>query len=307
MGGKYLIFRLNSCHTLFFSRYVAVKNYLTEGANPILPCHINATQALAMTKDFVLYCAKDNVQIKEENMKLSKYKNKFDYSYAFGTFPTLCLLEKMPTECLRVMVHDLAAKGEKIGLLERECKKSGVPIEYASKAVEKLRDKDSVLVIGVFKKFSSDLSAFNSHLVLVNPSDMGNLGTIMRTSLGFSVCDIAIISPAADYFNPKVVRASMGAVFGLRIRCFESFDEYYDRYSKERQIYTFMLNGEKNLNELSPNADKPYSLVFGNESSGLPDHYLNVGKSVYIAHSTEVDSLNLSIAVGISLHKFTCI
>ena len=48
-----------------------------------------------------------------------------------------------------------------------------------------------------------------------------------------------------------------------------------------------------------------HSLVFGNESSGLPDEYLNYGQSIFIPHSHHIDSLNLSMALGITLAHFS--
>ncbi|MFQ7172694.1 MAG: TrmH family RNA methyltransferase [Thomasclavelia ramosa] len=46
-------------------------------------------------------------------------------------------------------------------------------------------------------------------------------------------------------------------------------------------------------------------MVFGNESSGLPDDYLKYGQSVFIPHSDKIDSLNLSMALGITLCHFS--
>ena len=52
-------------------------------------------------------------------------------------------------------------------------------------------------------------------------------------------------------------------------------------------------------------ANNKHSLVFGNESSGLPDDYLKYGQSVFIPHSDKIDSLNLSMALGITLCHFS--
>ena len=46
-------------------------------------------------------------------------------------------------------------------------------------------------------------------------------------------------------------------------------------------------------------------LIFGNEASGLPDSMLNVGDTVVIHHSKDIDSLNLPISVGIALYEFS--
>ena len=56
---------------------------------------------------------------------------------------------------------------------------------------------------------------------------MGNMGTIIRTCVGFGIKNLAVIEPAVDIFNPKVVRASMGAVFHVNICRYDSFDTYY--------------------------------------------------------------------------------
>ena len=49
---------------------------------------------------------------------------------------------------------------------------------------------------------------------------MGNLGTIMRTMVGFGMEDLAIIRPGVDAYDPKVIRASMGSIFHLRFAYF---------------------------------------------------------------------------------------
>jgi|GEM_PF-6991792 len=48
-----------------------------------------------------------------------------------------------------------------------------------------------------------------------------------------------------------------------------------------------------------------YSLVFGNEATGLPDDFRHYGTSVKLPQSSNVDSLNLSIAVGVGAFIFS--
>ena len=71
-------------------------------------------------------------------------------------------------------------------------------------------------------------------------------------------------------------------------------------------MYLFMLDGKFNLKNMKETPQKkPFSLVFGNESSGLPDGYLDYGKSIFIPHSHYIDSLNLSMALGMTLMHFS--
>jgi TrmH family RNA methyltransferase len=137
----------------------------------------------------------------------------------------------------------------------------------------------------------------------VNPSDMGNMGTIIRTAIGFGVNDIAVIEPCVDYFNPKVVRASMGACFSANICRFENFEQYKHVMGK-RDCYPFMLKGATELQKLSIDKSNAFSLIFGNEATGLPDQFAEEGRSVLIRHKDTIDSLNLSMAVGIALYEF---
>ena len=51
-------------------------------------------------------------------------------------------------------------------------------------------------------------------------------------------------------------------------------------------------------------AKAPYSLVFGNEATGLPDSFANTCQPVILRQSSQVDSLNLSIAASIAMYLF---
>ncbi len=235
-------------------------------------------------------------------MRYSKYKKSLDYSYTLGAYPTINMLQSIPEYATSVFVSDRIEEA-KLGELRRACDESKTRLEIgANKLVERLRDKDSVDVVGIFKKFDRRVLDEKKHLVLVSPSDFGNLGSIMRSAAAFYFDDIVIISPAVDVFNPKLVRSSMGEIFKLRFTYFESFEDYRRAY-KDRKIYTFMLKGKTLLSEVEKDADEKYSLVFGNESSGLDDSYLQY-ESIKINHRPSVDSLNLSNAVAIALHSF---
>ena len=206
-------------------------------------------------------------------MDIKPYKKEFDYSYTLGAFPTFELLDAAPQTVEEVLVHSSFTDREK---LEKLCQDRGIPVVTNDKLISKLSDKENVYVIGIFRKYKTVLEASKPHLVLVNPGNMGNLGTIIRTACGFGISDIAVIEPAADVFNPKTVRASMGSLFRERYQCFESFDEYAGKYgSGERKIFTFMLNGTKQLTVADCPKPELFSLVFGNEATGLPDEYLD--------------------------------
>lgn len=240
-------------------------------------------------------------------MDIRPYKGKFDYSYTLGAFPTYELIKTMPDKVIEVYCHSSYTDYEN---LHKMCKDKKIRLLQSDKLIAKLSDKENVYVIGVFKKYSSTLEHGKSHLMLVNPGNMGNLGTIIRTALAFSIRNIAIISPGADVFNPKVVRASMGAVFNVNICYFESYEEYKNIYineaeDKNRKCYSFMLTAHQQLTVNSCPKPELFTLVFGNEATGLPEEYADFTEPVIIPQSSYVDSLNLTIAAGIGMYIFT--
>jgi len=233
---------------------------------------------------------------------MQKYKKELDYSYSLGTELTLELLECHPKEVINVYVHSKQKENEIFNRILNLCKREHIEVIYSDKIFNILSDKENCYIIGTFRKFESPINPKSNHVVLVNPSNTGNLGTIIRTSIGFGIKDIAIIAPGVDIFDPKVIRASMRAFFECNFHYFNSFQEYLDSVEK-RDIFPFMLDGAKQLDLIEK--PKKYSLVFGNEATGLPSEYQYVGQSVLIKHLDTIDSLNLCNAVSIGLYEFT--
>lgn len=234
-------------------------------------------------------------------MEIKSYKKDAEYTYTLGAFPTIELLKTRPEEVLEVYVHSTFTDVETIETLT---KPHGIPVVRQDKIINKLSDKENCFVIGVLKKYKDTLQADQSHVVLVNPSNMGNMGTIIRTAVGFGIKNLAIISPGVDVFHPKTIRASMGALFRIKCQYFQSFEEY-EAVHPNHEIFCFMLNAKRQLTVNNCPKPKLFSLVFGNEATGLDDSYLQKGTSIIIPQSEEVDSLNITIAAGVGMYLFT--
>lgn len=233
------------------------------------------------------------------NFRLKRYQKNFTHSYAFGVFPTLELLEHRIDNCLGVVVHPKGEKNNGVAKIKTICQKNSIHFEFQEKSFPRLGARENDYAVGVFQKMEPGLDATANHVILVNPSSMGNLGTIIRTMLGFGFQDLAIITPATDIFNPDVVRASMGALFRLQFEIFSSFDDYRKKYL--RNFYPLMTDGQIPLPEVS--FKKPFGLVFGPENAGLPTEFHSFGTSVNIPQSKAVDSLNLAISVAVTLYQ----
>jgi len=235
--------------------------------------------------------------------KLEAYDKSLDYSYAPGIFPATECLKNAPKRCLRLLLSSASEKSEGAAKLRSAAESCGVRVEIADRALERISKKENCFAAMVYKKQEGVFCENAPHVVLVNPSDSGNLGTILRTALGFGLTNIAIIRPAVDSDDPRVTRASMGAAFSLNVRHFDSFDAYRAEFP-DRQLFPFMLTGAVPLGEAVKKVSGAYSLVFGNEATGLPDVFAQYGISTLIPHSNQIDSLNLAIAAGIGMYAF---
>ena len=231
-----------------------------------------------------------------------KYKKDFPHSYALGPFPTFELLAHRPGQARAVYYREDFREQEKLKAL---CAKHGVPCLLWPRALERIAQKEVCYAAGEFTKYPGRLRQGIPHVALVEPSDMGNLGTIIRTLLGFGIRDLAVIGGGADLWNPKVVRASMGAVFQLEVEHFADFPAYLAAHGEGRSIFPFMLDGGRVLTPGTCPLSPCYTLVFGNEATGLPPVYQTYGQSLFIPQSGAVDSLNLAVSVAVGAFLFT--
>ena len=233
---------------------------------------------------------------------LEAYRSELDYSYAPGVFPSMeCLLHR-PESVRRLLVHSSAAGREGVGKLTALAAERQIRIEEADRALGRISGKENCYAAAVFGKFRDELRKDRPHAVLHRPGDSGNAGTILRTALGFGMEDVALIRPCVDVFDPRTVRASMGSLFRLRVRMYDSFEEYRAEFP-ERPLYPFMLDASVPLREIRE-IPEVYSLVFGNEGSGLPAEFASMGQPVRIESNDKVDSLNLAVAAGIGIYYF---
>src|SRR5437868_11868331 len=176
-------------------------------------------------------------------MQLKPYKKESDHSYSFGVFPTLELLEHRTKHVRGVVVSSKGSKNRGAVKIIELCERARIPVETNDRLVERLSPKENAYAIGVFEKYSERLKKGRNHVALVNPADMGNLGTIIRTMLGFGVLDLALVRPAVDIFDPRAIRASMGAIFRISFEYVDSFSDYHETFSPN--VYPFMTNGKE--------------------------------------------------------------
>lgn len=129
--------------------------------------------------------------------------------------------------------------------------------------------------------------------------DPGNLGTILRTLAWFGGFRCLLSPGSVDPFNPKVVRASMGAIFHLPL---ELDVELASLSARFQRIAALDMQGEPLPSKTFGNFD---CYLFGNEARGVPREQLTQlqAQPFTIAGSGAIESLNLASVVNICVYE----
>lgn len=153
--------------------------------------------------------------------------------------------------------------------------------------------------LAVFKKANRTISFNESSIILDGIQDPGNLGTILRLADWFGVNQIVCSKDTVDCYNPKVVQASMGAIFRISVH-YTDLTDFIPNYKSP--IYAAFLNGENYKSNAKP---KQFALLMGNEGKGIrPEIELLVENRITIPRIGEAESLNVSTATAILLAEF---
>lgn len=162
--------------------------------------------------------------------------------------------------------------------------------------MSQLKNPNKVLAVARRKHFTiQDLLADEVILVLDEVSDPGNLGTMVRTADWFGIHSILCSTNSVDPYNAKVVQASMGSLFRMKIVRTDIAQALSG--DLDHTVYGACMEGQ-DIGQVSFN--RPCMVVMGSESHGIsPDVEAHITRKVTIPGSDQVDSLNVSIAAGI--------
>lgn len=163
------------------------------------------------------------------------------------------------------------------------------------------KTKNPQSIIGVCKIESNNEIKGERLLLLDDVNDPGNLGTLIRSALGFNI-DTIILSPnCVDVYNDKVIRSTQGAIFKINIVTKDLREVIKFLKSKEIKVIGTSLNKSLGLNSLD--SIKKYALILGNEANGISEEVLNqTDFNIKIDINNKLESLNVAVAGAILMH-----
>lgn len=154
--------------------------------------------------------------------------------------------------------------------------------------------------LAVLKK-SRINSSYNDTLTIAldDIQDPGNMGTIMRIADWYGIKNIVCSIGTVDCFNPKVIQASMGAIYRINIQ-YVDLNKWLSRYKSE--VYGALLEGE---NIYSKEKIVHGVLLLGNEGRGISsENRQYITQAISIPKFGLAESLNVAVASGILVSEF---
>ncbi len=146
------------------------------------------------------------------------------------------------------------------------------------------------------------------YLALDGVKDPGNLGTIIRVADWFGVDAIFASPGSVEVYNPKVVQATMGAIFRKQV-IYTDLAQVCEKFlAAGLPVYGTFLDG-KNLYENLPQEHKCGLVVMGSESFGISAQLESLISNKllippYPADAQTSESLNVAIATAIICAEF---
>jgi len=169
-------------------------------------------------------------------------------------------------------------------------------------SIGSFQSNDAVIAVARMKTQELPEPGRGPLLVLDEIRDPGNLGTIIRTADWFGVKNIAASATSVDFYNPKVISATMGSFCNVNV-WYGDLAQLLD--DQDCEVYGAFLGGT-DIREC--HFVKSPVIVIGNESAGIsPAVAKLVNHRVTIPGYGGAESLNASVAAGIFLYSAVCL
>ena len=180
-------------------------------------------------------------------------------------------------------------------------------IETTEAVLSKISDaKSAPKVVAVARQITQNLEIIKKAkrvVLLEGIKDAGNLGTILRTASAFGIDAVILYGDTVDLYNPKCVRSTVGCLWKTPVIKIEKVKELKDIFTSFERVAT-LPKGDNVIGLSDYKPSEKVLIMFGSEADGLSEELKNFAtKNVTIEMVENVESLNLSISVGVVAYK----
>ena len=164
-----------------------------------------------------------------------------------------------------------------------------------AKHIDKFRKIDTII--------NADVPTKEKSVLLVESlRDPGNMGTVIRSAVALGIGRIVMSADCADIYNPKTIRAAMGALFTQKIYVADDMVAAITALRGEgAHVYATALNREARMLG-SVELKKGDAILVGNEGHGLSNEVISASNEcLFIPMEKGSESLNAGIAASICI------
>ena len=190
--------------------------------------------------------------------------------------------------------------------LVEEFSEEAVPIYNAPKHVfDQMCDaKSPQTILAVANIRENEIIKNTPFVALDGVADPGNVGTIIRTADWFGYKQVILGKSCADSLNPKVLRATMGSAFRMKVvetlDLYEMIEENFSKFS----IYGADVNAQISIQECK--IAENHGIIMGSEAHGIsPEVEPIINSKFLIDGKGQAESLNVAVSAGIALYHFS--
>lgn len=144
-------------------------------------------------------------------------------------------------------------------------------------------------------------------VVLDNVRSMHNIGSIFRTSDGFTVEQILLCGITAQPPHREIEKTALGATQSINWSYYAEVKDAVEKLKADgyRIIAVEQAENSVMLNHFTPVEDEKYALVFGNEVNGVSDEVMAIADGcIEIPQFGTKHSFNIVVSAGIVLWDF---
>lgn len=233
-----------------------------------------------------------------KSLHQKKFRNQEEKFFVEGEKSVLEVLNADFSVELLVATESFVEKNSK--LIERSNAQLILATQNQLESLGQYQSNDSALAVVLMKSNRPfDFPKDGFVIGLDDVRDPGNLGTIIRIADWYGIKNLIFSPQTADFYNPKVIQASMGSF--TRVNFFYAeLDEVFHQWNVP--IYGAFLDG-KNVHEMKHVSRGV--ILMGNESNGISTTLERVvTHKVTIPGFGQAESLNVAIATAILCDNF---
>ena len=141
-------------------------------------------------------------------------------------------------------------------------------------------------------------------VALFQPDIAGNVGTIIRTCVGFDL-ELHIIEPCGFPFDmQRVKKAALDYIHKAKIFRHSSFESFWQSEIKEKNQRLVLASTKASIDYRDFIFQENDVLMFGKESAGVPEEIAKIADHrIFIPMKNEMRSLNVAISCSIILSR----